>query len=188
MQLEELLAVRHSVFVLGPAGTGKTQVCWRDSVCVRARGWTCTRLLYCLLVSVCLSVSVLCPCLPACKLTVQVVFLVVNSLFKTYQNLKRKPTMCGREWPYARLPFCLLVCLYVCLPVSLSVSFCLLGCLLGCKLIVQIVIQVIKSLFKTYQNLKRKPMMCDINPKAVTTDELFGYINPATREWKDGKV
>lgn len=46
--------------------------------------------------------------------------------------------------------------------------------------------QVIKSLFKTYQNLKRKPMMCDINPKAVTTDELFGYINPATREWKDG--
>lgn len=29
-------------------------------------------------------------------------------------------------------------------------------------------------------------MMVDINPKAVTTDELFGYINPATREWKDG--
>jgi dynein heavy chain len=30
-------------------------------------------------------------------------------------------------------------------------------------------------------------MMIDINPKAVTTDELFGYINPATREWKDGE-
>ena len=27
----------------------------------------------------------------------------------------------------------------------------------------------------------------DMNPKAVTADELFGYINPATREWKDGK-
>ena len=25
-----------------------------------------------------------------------------------------------------------------------------------------------------------------MNPKAVTNDELFGYINPSTREWKDG--
>lgn len=25
-----------------------------------------------------------------------------------------------------------------------------------------------------------------MNPKAVTNDELFGFINPATREWKDG--
>ena len=30
--------------------------------------------------------------------------------------------------------------------------------------------------------------MQDINPKAVTADELFGFINPATREWKDGKT
>ena len=29
-------------------------------------------------------------------------------------------------------------------------------------------------------------MWSDLNPKAVTNDELFGYINPATREWKDG--
>lgn len=28
--------------------------------------------------------------------------------------------------------------------------------------------------------------MHDLNPKAVTNDELFGIINPATREWKDG--
>lgn len=41
-------------------------------------------------------------------------------------------------------------------------------------------------LFRTYQNLKRKPVWSDLNPKAVTNDELFGYINPATREWKDG--
>ena len=30
---------------------------------------------------------------------------------------------------------------------------------------------------------------CDykvMNPKAVTSDELYGYIHPATREWKDG--
>ncbi|XP_058960986.2 dynein beta chain, ciliary-like [Pocillopora verrucosa] len=46
--------------------------------------------------------------------------------------------------------------------------------------------QVIKTLNKTYQNQKRKPMLHDINPKAVTADELFGFINPATREWKDG--
>lgn len=32
----------------------------------------------------------------------------------------------------------------------------------------------------------RKPLWVDLNPKAITTFELFGYINPATREWKDG--
>ncbi|XP_049855418.1 dynein beta chain, ciliary-like [Schistocerca gregaria] len=43
-----------------------------------------------------------------------------------------------------------------------------------------------RSLFKTYQNMRRKPVFNDLNPKAVTNDELFGIINPATREWKDG--
>ncbi|XP_033341681.2 dynein heavy chain at 93AB [Megalopta genalis] len=46
--------------------------------------------------------------------------------------------------------------------------------------------QVWKTLFRTYQNMKRKPVYNDLNPKAVTNDELFGIINPATREWKDG--
>uniref|UniRef100_A0A8C2C803 AAA+ ATPase domain-containing protein n=1 Tax=Cyprinus carpio TaxID=7962 RepID=A0A8C2C803_CYPCA len=46
--------------------------------------------------------------------------------------------------------------------------------------------QVLKSLHKTYQNMKRRAMWADLNPKAVTNDELFGIINPATREWKDG--
>ena len=46
--------------------------------------------------------------------------------------------------------------------------------------------QVWKTLYRTYQNLKRKPMFNDLNPKAVTNDELYGIINPATREWKDG--
>ncbi|XP_006750283.2 dynein heavy chain 17, axonemal-like [Leptonychotes weddellii] len=45
--------------------------------------------------------------------------------------------------------------------------------------------QVLKSLNKTYQNMKRKPVAVDLDPKAVTCDELFGIINPATREWKD---
>ncbi|XP_011314378.1 dynein beta chain, ciliary-like [Fopius arisanus] len=46
--------------------------------------------------------------------------------------------------------------------------------------------QVWKTLFRTYMNQKRKPYYNDLNPKAVTNDELFGIINPATREWKDG--
>lgn len=46
--------------------------------------------------------------------------------------------------------------------------------------------QVWKTLFRTYGNMKRKPIFNDLNPKAVTNDELFGIINPATREWKDG--
>lgn len=45
-----------------------------------------------------------------------------------------------------------------------------------------------RSLFRTYQNMKRKPYYNDLNPKAVTNDELFGIINPATREWKDGNL
>ncbi|BFF92572.1 dynein beta chain ciliary [Drosophila madeirensis] len=46
--------------------------------------------------------------------------------------------------------------------------------------------EVWKTLNKTYQNQKRKPHYNDLNPKAVTNDELFGIVNPATREWKDG--
>ena len=46
--------------------------------------------------------------------------------------------------------------------------------------------QMWKALFKTYQNQKKKPVYTDLNPKAVTNDELYGIINPATREWKDG--
>ncbi|XP_039284796.1 dynein beta chain, ciliary [Nilaparvata lugens] len=43
-----------------------------------------------------------------------------------------------------------------------------------------------KTLYRTYQNQKRKPVYFDLEPKAVTNDELFGIINPSTREWKDG--
>ncbi|NXS46386.1 DYH9 protein, partial [Balaeniceps rex] len=46
--------------------------------------------------------------------------------------------------------------------------------------------QVMRSLNKTYQIMKQRPVWTDLNPKAVTNDELFGIINPATREWKDG--
>ncbi|NXE97433.1 DYH9 protein, partial [Menura novaehollandiae] len=46
--------------------------------------------------------------------------------------------------------------------------------------------QVLRSLHRTYQLMKRRAVWADLNPKAVTNDELFGIINPATREWKDG--
>ena len=46
--------------------------------------------------------------------------------------------------------------------------------------------QILKSLNRTYYNMKQKPVLVDLNPKSVTNDELFGVINPATREWKDG--
>ncbi|XP_071672595.1 dynein axonemal heavy chain 9 isoform X6 [Patagioenas fasciata] len=46
--------------------------------------------------------------------------------------------------------------------------------------------QVMRSLNRTYQIMKRRPVWTDLNPKAVTNDELFGIISPATREWKDG--
>jgi len=45
-----------------------------------------------------------------------------------------------------------------------------------------------KSLFKANQLMKKKPTAVDLNPKAVTNNELFGIINPATREWKDGEL
>lgn len=46
--------------------------------------------------------------------------------------------------------------------------------------------QIWKILARTYVNIGKKCVTSDLNPKAVTTDDLFGYINPSTREWKDG--
>ncbi|XP_061694561.1 dynein axonemal heavy chain 11 [Syngnathoides biaculeatus] len=46
--------------------------------------------------------------------------------------------------------------------------------------------QILKTLHRTYVNMKMKPAWNDINPKAVTTNELFGYLHSVTREWKDG--
>lgn len=46
--------------------------------------------------------------------------------------------------------------------------------------------KVWNTLIRTYRNQGRKPHAIDLDPKAVTNNELFGIINPATREWKDG--
>ncbi|KFO26066.1 Dynein heavy chain 11, axonemal [Fukomys damarensis] len=47
--------------------------------------------------------------------------------------------------------------------------------------------KILRTLNRTYVHMKQKPVWNDLNPKAVTTDELFGFIHHATREWKDGK-
>ena len=46
--------------------------------------------------------------------------------------------------------------------------------------------QIWKTLNRMYVNQKRRPVAIDLDPKAVTNNELFGFMNPATREWKDG--
>ena len=46
--------------------------------------------------------------------------------------------------------------------------------------------QVWRTLLRTYALLRMRPICADLDPKAVTSDELFGYVNPTTREWKDG--
>lgn len=58
---------------------------------------------------------------------------------------------------------------------------------IGSHVLGMYVSQILKTLYRTYSNMKMKPLWNDINPKAVTTDELFGYLHPATREWKDGE-
>ena len=58
---------------------------------------------------------------------------------------------------------------------------------MGKHLHVYIFIPILRTLNRTYVNMKQKPIWNDLNPKAVTTDELFGFIHHATREWKDGK-
>ncbi|GFT71522.1 dynein heavy chain 17, axonemal [Trichonephila clavipes] len=45
---------------------------------------------------------------------------------------------------------------------------------------------VCQTLLTVHRQRNEKPLALDLNPKAVTNDELFGTINPATREWKDG--
>ncbi|EFN60095.1 hypothetical protein CHLNCDRAFT_133411 [Chlorella variabilis] len=35
-------------------------------------------------------------------------------------------------------------------------------------------------------NNRKKVVVRDLNPKSISTQELYGYVNMATREWKDG--
>ena len=44
-----------------------------------------------------------------------------------------------------------------------------------------------QTLYRTHANLKFKPYLNDIEPNAVTDDELFGVINPTTKGCVDSK-
>lgn len=46
--------------------------------------------------------------------------------------------------------------------------------------------QVWKTLSRAKGLLGKKCLIADLDPKAVSTDELYGCIHPTTREWKDG--
>eukprot|EP00916_Digyalum_oweni_P005776 GHVL01010034.1.p1 GENE.GHVL01010034.1~~GHVL01010034.1.p1 ORF type:complete len:2742 (+),score=421.27 GHVL01010034.1:35-8227(+) len=45
---------------------------------------------------------------------------------------------------------------------------------------------VFKTLAKSQDSAGQKTSWVDLNPKAVTTNELYGYVQMSTREWKDG--
>eukprot|EP00041_Stephanoeca_diplocostata_P039521 m.1633795 g.1633795 ORF g.1633795 m.1633795 type:complete len:4492 (+) comp25411_c0_seq1:204-13679(+) len=45
---------------------------------------------------------------------------------------------------------------------------------------------VLRALFDVYKLQGQKPVWTDLNPKACTNHELYGYINMATRDWVDG--
>ena len=45
---------------------------------------------------------------------------------------------------------------------------------------------VLKALFDVYRIQGQRPVWTDLNPKACTNHELYGYINLSTREWVDG--
>ncbi|TKC53905.1 hypothetical protein EI555_010029, partial [Monodon monoceros] len=44
------------------------------------------------------------------------------------------------------------------------------------------ILKVLRTLNRTYVNMKQKPIWNDLNPKAVTTDELFGLFSSILRE------
>jgi len=43
-----------------------------------------------------------------------------------------------------------------------------------------------KSLAKANEYRDMKTTFIDLNPKSISTNELYGYVLMATREWKDG--
>jgi dynein heavy chain len=47
---------------------------------------------------------------------------------------------------------------------------------------------MIQTLAKAQNLFSEKTTLNFLNPKSVTRNELYGFIHPATREWKDGLI
>lgn len=47
---------------------------------------------------------------------------------------------------------------------------------------------MIETLAKAQNMFSEKTTLNFLNPKSVSRNELYGYIHPATREWKDGLI
>lgn len=45
-----------------------------------------------------------------------------------------------------------------------------------------------KTLLRAQNNFGEKTIFRPINPKSVTRNELYGFLHPTTREWKEGLV
>jgi dynein heavy chain len=45
-----------------------------------------------------------------------------------------------------------------------------------------------KTLLRAQNNFGEKTIFKPINPKAVTRNELYGFLHPSTREWKEGLI
>jgi dynein heavy chain len=43
-----------------------------------------------------------------------------------------------------------------------------------------------KTLARSQDKIGKKTTFIDLDPKVVSTKDLYGYTNPATKEWKDG--
>lgn len=45
-----------------------------------------------------------------------------------------------------------------------------------------------RTLMRAQLNHGEKTVYKPVNPKAVTRNELYGFLHPATREWKEGLI
>jgi hypothetical protein len=72
------------------------------------------------------------------------------------------------------------------LPVVASKSFACMFCLLHGQVLARAITKGCADPINDYlkMNNRKKVVIRDIDPKSVSTQELYGFVNMATREWK----